>query len=147
MSTTTIVAFKAKAAKASGPPNPEERRSKRRYPLHLGVRFRFRMGDLEISGEGRTVNVSAAGLLVASRHIASRDEVCTGARVQLIIDWPVLLDGKIALQFHAAGRVVRKGSEDFAATFLRHEFRTVRQVGLRAVHSGAEVVPRPLLNV
>ena len=65
----------------------------------------------------------------------------------MIIDWPVLLNGKIALQLHAAGRVVRKGSDDFAATFLRYEFRTMRTVGLRAVHSGAQVVPWPLSNI
>jgi len=137
MSITTIVAFNAKhQAAVFCPPILTERRSKSRYPLVLGVRFRFRIRDLLISGKGRTVNLSAGGLLVASQHIASRDEVRAGARMQMTIDWPVLLDGKIALQFHATGQVVRKGSEDFAATFLRHEFRTMRSASLPAVHSG-----------
>jgi hypothetical protein len=144
---TTIVAFKAKPHVAAfGPLILTERRSRSRYPLALGVRFHFRIKDLLISGQGRTVNFSAGGLLIASQHSTSHDEVPTGTRVQMIIDWPVLLDGKIALQLHAAGRVVRKGSDDFAATFLRHEFRTMRRATLRPIHSGAEVVPWPIGN-
>ena len=144
---TTIVAFKAKPhAAVFCPPILTERRSRSRYPLVLGVRFRFRIKNLLISGQGHTVNFSAGGLLVASPHIGSRDEVLTGARVQMTIDWPVLLDGKIALQLHADGRVVRNGLDDFAATFFRPEFRTMRSASLPAI-SRAQVIPWPLSNL
>ena len=79
---TTIVAFKARPhAAAFGPPILTERRSKSRYPLVLGVRFRFRIRGLLISGQGRTVNFSAGGLLVASQHIGSRERSGSQARV------------------------------------------------------------------
>jgi hypothetical protein len=140
MSTLTIVAFKPQGAGVFYPPFLTERRSKSRYPLHFGVRWRIK----DLTGEGRTIDLSSDGLLIACQQIASRDEVRTGEDVQMIIDWPVLLDGKIPLQLHASGRVVRKGSADFACTFRRHEFRTMKSGSLPAPPSGADAVYWPL---
>ena len=119
-----------------------ERRSKSRYPMDLSVRFRFGFTGF-LSGQGRTVNLSAGGLLVASRDVVLHDEITTGALLEISIEWPALLDGRIPLQLFAVGRVVRRGAIDFAATFDRYEFRTMRSLSLPRARLGVDVVPCP----
>lgn len=65
--------------------------------------------------------MSSGGVLVASQH-----PIIVGALVELSIEWPSLLDGRIPLQLIAIGRVLRGGTSHFAASFDRHEFRTLR---------------------
>lgn len=103
-----------------------ERRSKSRYPLEFGVRFRLISEKTLLVGVGQTVNLSAGGLLVSTEDLAARDEIGAGARFEMRVEWPVLLDGRIPLQLHAVGRVVRRGAIDFAAAFERYQFRTKR---------------------
>ena len=110
-------------------PDSAERRSKFRYPLDLGVRFRLLSSGCLLFGQGRTVNLSAGGLLVVSKDLESLDEVRPGARMEIAIEWPVLLDGRIGLQLVGVGRIVRRGAIDFAAKFDRHEFRTMKRLG------------------
>lgn len=120
-----------------------DRRSKFRYPLVLGVRFHFRFRELLLSRQGRTINLSAGGLLVASQDAALPDQITVGARLELNIEWPVLLDGRIPLQLFASGQVVRRRAIDFAVALDRHEFRTMRSASRPAAHSKAGVVPWP----
>jgi hypothetical protein len=102
-------------------PIQAERRLKYRYPLDSSLRFRsVHKGD-PFSGTGVALNMSSGGILVATRH-----QVIEGALVMMSIEWPSLLDGKIPLQLIATGRVLRRGTSSFAATFERHEFRTMR---------------------
>lgn len=98
-----------------------ERRQAVRYPLELNVRFRSKSQRSPFSGVGRVVNASRGGVLVVSP-----DEITVGAQVQMLMDWPVRLDGRIPLQLFAAGRVLRRGTSDFVATIERYELRTVR---------------------
>ncbi len=98
-----------------------ERRQRYRYPLDLGVRFRCPAGESCVSGHGLAVNLSSGGVLVASRH-----QMNVGARVEMSIEWPLLLDGKTPLQLLAVGWVLRRGDFHFAATFDRYEFRTLK---------------------
>lgn len=98
-----------------------ERRIKYRYPLDLGVRYRSSSKGSSFSGAGVAVNMSSGGILVASQH-----QVIEGALVEMSIEWPSLLGGRVPLQLIAFGRVVRRGASHFAATFERHEFRTMR---------------------
>jgi hypothetical protein len=46
--------------------------------------------------------------------------------VEMSFEWPALLDGRIPLQLFAVGLVVRRRTSDFAATFERYQFRTLR---------------------
>jgi hypothetical protein len=114
-----------RAANVSDRPPLAERRSKYRYPLDLSIRFRSVSGLCAISGEGRTLNLSSGGVLVLAQHVALH-EISEGARVELSIEWPSLLNGKIPLQLLAHGRILRLGVSVFAATFERHQFRTRR---------------------
>jgi hypothetical protein len=142
----TILSFPEERpdATVSCPSILTERRSKFRYPMELGIRFRFLLGGSPVlSGAGRTLNLSAGGVLVVSQDIASHDEIGAGARVEISIGWPVLLEGRIPLQLFAIGQVVRREAIDFAATFHQHEFRTMRTASLRRARLGADLIPWP----
>lgn len=107
-----------------------ERRLKFRYPLDLRVRFRVLTGSFFL-GAGRAVNVSSGGILIMSRRLGSQKavsqhEISVGARVEISMEWPCLLDGRIPLQLFAVGRVVRYRASDFAAMFECYQFRTMR---------------------
>jgi len=102
-------------------PIAAERRVKVRYPLDLSVRFRYAHAGSLFAGAGLTVNLSSGGALVASKH-----RIHVGALVEMSMEWPSLLDGRVSLQLIAVGRVVRKEPSFFAVSFERHEFRTMR---------------------
>jgi PilZ domain len=103
------------------PGERHERRLKSRYALDLTVRFRASAPGSSVSGEGLAVNLSSGGVLVASRN-----QIAVGSLVEMSIAWPLLLDGRTPLQLIAVGRVLRRGARHFAATFERHEFRTMK---------------------
>jgi hypothetical protein len=113
-----------------------------RFPLDLMVRFRPLSGSL-FSGAGRAANMSSGGVLVVSQHAVSEHEIKVGARVELSIEWPSLLDGKIPLQLFAVGRVVRHQAFDFAAAFEGYQFRTMRSTSLPHARLGDGVIQWP----
>jgi hypothetical protein len=98
-----------------------ERRLKFRYPIDLRVGFRYFSHGTRISGEGRAVNIGSRGILVDSLH-----QIADGALVEMSIEWPCVLHGRIPLQLVAVGRVLRRGTSQFAVSFERHEFRTMK---------------------
>ncbi len=99
---------------------PLERRTKNRYPIALNVKYRTLGRYHRISGLGRTINLSSSGMLVESeQHLAE------GARLEVNIEWPSLLDGLIPLQVVALGRVVRSFESGFALSFSQYQFRTM----------------------
>ena len=99
---------------------PLERRSKIRYPVSLNVKYRTVGRSNRISGVGRTMNMSSGGLLIAADQ---RTEL--GAKIELNVEWPSLLDGTIPLQLVAVGRVVRCLESGFALSFTQYQFRTM----------------------
>ena len=116
-----------------------ERRSKYRYPLvDLRVHFRASGAGSTFSGAGQVLNISSGGILVASEH-----KIIEGARVDMRIEWPSLLDGKIPLQFLAVGRILRRGTSDFAASFERYQFRTMRSSIQPKSRLGGDVIKWP----
>ena len=66
--------------------------------------------------------MSSGGVLVAYQ-----DQVRTGARMELNIEWPSLLDGEVPLQLVAMGKVVRCEASSFAMALGRYQFRTTRR--------------------
>jgi len=68
------------------------------------------------------MNMSSGGVLVASSH-----EISTGTGLELSIEWPFLLDGRVPLQLVASGKVVRSGIASFALLLTRHQFRTTKK--------------------
>jgi hypothetical protein len=99
-----------------------ERRSKVRYPVEVGVRYRALDLKQRRYITGQTANLSSRGVLVATHY---DHQFSAGARVELKIEWPCPLHGTIPLNLVAVGRVVRCWRSSFAVTFISHEFRTV----------------------
>ena len=98
-----------------------ERRSKMRYPVRLNVRYRtIDRGD-RVDGAGLTVNISSSSLLATCQH-----EIRIGRQMEVLIDWPWLLDSTVPLRLVATGRVIRSDASTFALEFEQYQFRTVR---------------------
>ena len=108
-----------------------ERRAGTRFPLTLEVRYVVsgRKGTVEM-GSGRTINLSNAGL-----SFTADKPLRPGQKLDLSIDWPVLLDGGVRLQLIMAGEVVRTNGNETALCIRRHEFRT-RPAGLNVASTG-----------
>jgi hypothetical protein len=103
--------------------NPfSERRAKIRYPIELPLRYQtLRSGDAR--GIGTTIDFSSQGLLISA---APSQIPYQGSRVDVVVEWPVRLEGKTSLQLIVQGKVVRGGPASFAILFERHEFRTMK---------------------
>jgi hypothetical protein len=97
-----------------------ERRYKSRYPLELNVRYRILAGETVRTGIGRTLNVSSGGLLIASEQQIVHD----GSRLQVSLEWPLMLDETTPLQLIAVCRVIRCQPSGFAVRLERYQFRT-----------------------
>lgn len=98
-----------------------ERRFKIRYPVRLQARYRSLNPEDGISGVGLTVNMSSSGLLVTCQH-----HVPTGSQIEVLMEWPSLLDSTVPLQLVTSGRVVRSEHSSFVIEFARYQFRTMR---------------------
>jgi hypothetical protein len=100
-----------------------ERRSKARYPVKLTVRYRTVSRHHSVNGVGQTLNMSSGGLLVSAQQ-----EVSEGSRLEVNVEWPLLLDGAVPLQLVANGKVVRCGGSMFAISFAQYQFRTMGRI-------------------
>jgi len=74
----------------------------------------------EETGDGRTINISSAGVLFTSQHV-----LLPGRRLELSISWPAQLNNKCALKLVARGRVVRFEQGRAAIEIQQYEFRTL----------------------
>jgi hypothetical protein len=110
-----------------GGPN-SERRASTRFSLNLALRYTVssRRGPVE-AGSGHTIDLSSSGL-----RFDAQSPLEPGLRLDVAIDWPVLLDGGVPLQLIAAGVVVWSKGTETAMRILRHELRTGR-LGLKVV--------------
>ena len=100
-----------------------ERRSKARYPVKLTVRYRTIGRSHAVNGVGQTLNMSSGGLLLHAEH-----EMPAGLRLELNVEWPLLLNGTVPLQLVAHGKVVRGRGSEFAVSFVQYQFRTMGRV-------------------
>lgn len=104
-----------------------ERRLRVRYPVRLSARYRSLDPIGKLDGVGTTVNISSSSLLLACQH-----EIPVGTRMEVMLDWPSLLESTIPLQLATVGRVTRSGPSTFAIEFERYQFRTMRSRPLAA---------------
>jgi hypothetical protein len=75
----------------------------------------------QIAGVGLTVNMSSSSVLVSCQH-----EIQLGTRLEVMLDWPSLLESTIPLQLATSGRVIRSTPSSFVIEFEQHEFRTMK---------------------
>ena len=99
-----------------------DRRRLERFPISLELRYReiSRRSDAA-QGVGKTVNISGKGIVFTVQQPME-----AGTRVELTINWPVLLDGRTGLRLSVQGMVVRSTQDRVAILLQRHEFRTHR---------------------
>ena len=107
--------------KAAGP----DRRASVRFPLTLDIRYAVshRCAPIE-TGSGQVIDLSSSGLRFAAQSLLE-----PGLKLDVAINWPVLLDGRVQLQLIVTGRVVWSNGTETAMEIERHDFRT-RSVGL-----------------
>ena len=97
-----------------------DRRQSDRFPIEREVRFKvLSKRTSEEAGEGRTLNMSSAGVLFTSGQT-----LVPGKRMELSITWPAQLNNKCALRLVARGRVVRSLNGTAAIEIQQYEFRT-----------------------
>lgn len=98
-----------------------ERRTNRRFRLSLQLRYLFPnlSGEERQGGEGQVLDISSGGIFFQPGGILP-----VGARAELVVMWPYLLNGDCPLQLRVQGRVLRSDSQGTALRISRYEFRT-----------------------
>jgi hypothetical protein len=96
----------------------EERRSARRYELHLPLHYRVsQRGYLALSGTGVTRELSSAGLSFRSRR-----PLPVGGHVELAMEWPAK-HGDAPLEFIVTGIIIRSDGGRTAVRLTSKRFR------------------------
>lgn len=97
-----------------------DQRLHRRYPIALKVEYKlFNKGKTERLGSGRTVNISSGGIF-----FEPDEPLPPQGRIELILEWPFLLERVCALKLVVRGRIVRSEANGIAIESRQHEFRT-----------------------
>lgn len=96
----------------------DERRWQYRYPVGVDLSYRLtRNGTILDQGSGRTVDFSGTGLLFQPNR-----KLPSGVELELLIDWPVRIDGMTVLHAAISGRVVRSTANGTAVEIRRFRF-------------------------
>ncbi|MBZ5576271.1 MAG: PilZ domain-containing protein [Acidobacteriia bacterium] len=96
------------------------RRSQRRYPIRVDLKYRILDGDQTVSrGSGRSVNLSSSGIL-----FEADGAIKPGELIELALTWPARLNDKVGLTLLIVARTLREDWNGIAAVNLRYEFRT-----------------------
>ena len=104
-----------------------ERRAGTRFGLSLEISYTVvNRRAIVRTGSGRTIDLSSSGL-----SFTTGQPPLPGQKLEMSIDWPVLLDGAIRLQLVMSGIVVPTAKAATAVQIQKHEFRT-RRAGLKA---------------
>jgi|SRR5579862_1345373 len=121
MSTTSI---------SPGPDAPLEttvrvdRRSGFRYPVVLRLQYKvIQNGRVERLGFGTTLNVSSRGVL-----FDANDRLPSRGAIEVLLEWPVLLQGACGLRLIMRGRILRVNHKVVAMLAESREFRTVARL-------------------
>jgi len=97
-----------------------EQRSHQRYPLELEIEYRLlNRARSQRLGSGATVNISSGGVLFRADEF-----VPSGTPIELMLNWPFLLEGVCPLRLVMRGHVVRSTGTEIAISCRHHEFRT-----------------------
>jgi hypothetical protein len=95
-----------------------ERRARPRYALRFPLHYRV-LDEEGAAGSGTTLNLSSSG--VAFDVV---EALQLGAHVELAIQWPVALNGRIPLKLMVEGHVAWNEGGLAAVRMSRCEFRT-----------------------
>ena len=99
-----------------------ERRLSNRFPIERELKFKgINKRNSHEFGQGKTINMSSKGILFTTDQVLN-----PGRKVDVSVNWPAQLDGKVGLKFVARGRVVRFAEGKAAIQIEQHEFRTLK---------------------
>jgi len=133
MSPAPAMASNARSASS----DQSDKRSHQRYPITLDLDYKvMHRGQVERLGSGRTVNISSGGVL-----IDVGESMRPGRHIELVLNWPFLLEGVCPLKLIVRGRVVRADGRAVAVKAKHHEFRTA---GVRVESDRLSVAARSL---
>jgi hypothetical protein len=97
----------------------QERRSSRRYELHLPIHFRVsQKGVIARWGTGVTREMSTTGL-----SFRARKPLPIGAHVEMIVDWPAKYAEEQPIDLQLTGFVVRSDNHRTAVRVTSRRFR------------------------
>ena len=102
-------------------PSYRQRRLNQRFPIT--ARAEYIVGRNR--GQATTRNVSSGGVF-----LKTNGTLPTGESIQILIDWPALLDGR-SLRLVFWGRVVRSNDIGTAVAIHRYEFRVCARTTAR----------------
>ena len=91
-----------------------ERRQRRRYPI-------FARSECILAGnrvQATTLDISSGGVFLKTDRLLP-----VGKRIQVFINWPVLLDQRCPLRLVITGRVLRSDEAGDAVGKLRYDFK------------------------
>ena len=104
---------------------PPERRLHKRFPIELKADYRIlRRGRVDVVGSTQTLNIASRGVL-----LQADTSLVVGSAIQLLLNWPLRLQGICPLKLAISGRIVRSDNRGVAIEAKQHEFRTA---GIRA---------------
>ena len=107
--------------------NRPDLRAHRRYPISLKVEYKLlNKGRVERLGSGHTINISSGGI-----YFETDEPLPAQGRIELVLDWPFLLEQVCALKLVIRGRIVRSDHRGVAVAARQHEFRTSSARSLR----------------
>ena len=99
-----------------------------RYPIMLELQYRMlKGGRVEHAGAGRTVNISSGGILFEANDLADHN-----GTIELVMNWPFLLDRVCNLKLIVRGHIVRRDGRRVAVKAEQHEFLTAGVVSQMA---------------
>jgi len=96
-----------------------------RYPISLDLQYKILKGrHVEHFGDGRTLNISSGGVLFETSNFPDLETCFEHERVELAMEWPLLLRKMCAMKLVVRGHIVRRDSGKLALKIEQHEFRT-----------------------
>ena len=114
---------------------PPERRSHKRFPIALNADYKvIRRGRVDVLGSARTINIASRGVLLDANASLS-----TGTSIELLINWPLRLEGVCPLKLVVSGRVIRSDNTGVDIEAKHYEFRTA---GIRSRNRSPQLMVR-----
>ena len=85
-----------------------------RFPISTPVKYIVE----KVEGEGVTCNVGSDGLLMKTTCVFPQ-----GRRIELSLDWPATLDGRLPLRLDILGKILWSNVRGTAVEILSYEYR------------------------
>lgn len=104
---------------------PNDRRSARRFPIKLNIKFTGLLQDADEEGMGMTINIGSKGMMFTTDA-----SLPIGSWLGFLIDWPMGPRAE-AVKLAARGRVVHSSQGRIGVALNWHEFRR-QEAGSRA---------------